>query len=293
MAETKAAFRRRLGRLLHILRTATTSGTGTTTSFIAVSLTDFYPSDDTLNGAAVYDVTGAEWRTVTDWVGASGTGTVNRAYTASQASGRAIEVYEQFTPTDLDDAMQQAFAEVYPYIVGRLVDTSITVSASTYSYTIPSTIRDLERMRGGRVQWEVNTAVSTEPYGDIEHWEVRESGSTKTLQLFDISGKVGKTIRLIGWGTLTYPSTDATSIDLEDDTLQLLAYKCAEIAWRTGPSLTGRDAEFAQKMSAYYHALYEAQKDSWGVKMAPTPMESPDGTRLADAPLAYYHSDPS
>lgn len=293
MAETKAAFRRRLGRLLRILNTGTTTSDGTTLSFVALTLTDFFPSDDNLKGAFVYDVTGAEWRVVREWVGDTGTAVVNRAYTAPQLTGRALEVYSQFSPQELDESLQQALVEAYPYITTRVMDTSLTVIANQYNYAVPSTIRDLERMRGGRVQWQQNTAIATFPYADFEHWEVLESGSTKTLVIPGISGKTNRTIRLIGWGIQSYPATDAVSIDLEDDSLQLLAYKAAEIIWRAGPNLSGKDAQFAAGMSGIYRALFDANKDSWGVKMVPTRMEGPDGYPFIDAPMAYNHAEPS
>lgn len=292
MAETKAAFRRRLGRLLSILRTATTSGTGDTNTFIAVSLTDHYPSDDSLNGASVYDVTGAEWRRVTDWLASTGTGDVNRVFSASQASGRAIEIYEQFTPDDLDFALQMAVTECYPYVATRVVDTTLLGIANQYEYTVPAAIRDLERMRGGRVQYEVNEAVSTFPYADLATWEVRQSGETQTLVLPSVSGMVGRTIRLIGWGIPAYPSTDATSIPLEEDTLQLLAYKAAEIAWRSGSRTPGRDAEFSTVMAQRYEEQFTKMRDVWGVKMVPGSLRPPEGLPYVEAPLSYYRATP-
>lgn len=293
MAETKAAFRRRVGRILQILRTGTTSGTGTTTTFIAIALTDYYPADDSLNGASVYDVAASEWRRVTDWVASTGTGTVNRAYTNSQASARSIEVYEQFTPQDVDDAILMAMTESYPYVATRVVNESLVGIANQYEYTVPSTIRDLERTRGGRVQWQINTATTTFPYADAEHWDVRTSGSAQTLTLPDANAMTGRTIRLIGWGVPSFPATDATSIDLEEDVLQLLAFKVAEIAWRTGPRLTGRDAEFAQAMSSYYGQKFDEHKDTWGVKMVPGKLQPPEDFPYVDSPLAYFHSTPS
>lgn len=293
MAETKGAFRRRLGRLLAVLRTATTSGTGDTDTFIAISLTDHFPSDNSLNGASVYDVTGSEWRRVSSWLASTGTGDVNRAFTASQASGRSIEVYEQFTPDDLDDALRIALDEAYPYVATRVVDTSLTVTASQHEYTVPATIRDLERMYGGRVQWQVRESVATFPYADFEHWDVRTSGETQTLILPSIEGRIGRTIRLIGWGIPSFPSTDATSIALESDVLQLLAYKAAAVAWRTGMRTPGRDAEFAQGMIEFYEKKFDEMKDTWGVPMVPSGLESPEGYPFIDAPLAYNHAEPS
>ena len=199
MSETKAAFRRRLGRLLHVMRTATTSATGTTTSFTAISLTDVYGANNSLNGVSAYDTAASEWRRVTVWLGTTGVATVNRAYTNSQANGRSLEIYEQFTPDDLDDALRMALVEAYEYLPSPTVDTSLTVVANQYEYTVPTTVRDLERSRGGRVQWQQNTAVSTFPYVDYDHWEIRLSGVTKTLIIPYISGSVGRIIRLIGW----------------------------------------------------------------------------------------------
>lgn len=293
MAETKAQFRARLGRLLQVYRSSTLSSSGTTTTFICLPLTDYYPANDSLNGASVYDTAASEWRRVTDWVAATGTATVNRAYSNSQASARTIEIYEQFTPDDLDDALRQALTEAYPYVATRVVDTSLTGVSGQYEYTVPTTIRDLERMRGGRVQWQVNTAIATFPYADASHWEVRTSGTTQTLVLPDANAMAGRTIRLIGWGIPTYPSTDATSITLEEDVLQLLAYKAAEIAWRTGPRATGRDAEFAGLMSNSFATRFKERQDQWGVRMVPGNLSTPDDFPYSDAPLAYFHSSPS
>lgn len=294
MAETKAQFRQRLARVLNIMHTATTSGTGSTTTVVALSLVDYYPVNDTLNGSFIYDVSASEARRVSDWDASTGTATVSRAFSNSQSSGRSIVVFEQFTPEDLDNALLMALTETYPYIVGRVVDTSLTGVANQYEYTVPSTIRELSRMRGGSVAYQVNTAASTFPYARINHWEVRESGGgSKTLVIEDIRGAVGRTLRLIGWGVLSYPSTDATTIDLEEDTLQLLAWKAAEITWRTGPRLTDRDAEFAKTMSSYWAEQYESHKDTWGVRMLPEKLESPDDFPQLEAPLAYYHASPS
>jgi hypothetical protein len=293
MSETKAAFRRRLARLLVILHTGTTSEAGTTLSVVCLPLIDHYSEDDSMNGSSIYDVTGTEWRRVSSWLASSGTAAVNRAFTASQASGRAIEVYEQFTPDELDDALRMALDEAYPYVAEEIVDTSLTGIASQYEYTVPNTIRDLSRMRGGKVQYEIDTAVTTFPYADIDYWDVRPASGSQTLVLPNAGFYVGRTLRLTGWGAPTYPATDATLLPLPADNLTLLAFKAAQIAWRSGPGLSGRDEEFARAMSSHYEKLFEANKDLWGVKMVPSPM-APVGTfPYGELPLAYIHRDPS
>ncbi len=291
MAETKAAFRRRVGRLLGILTTATLSGAGDTNTGIAVSLTDKFASTNALVGATAYDTAASEARRITTYNPSTGEYDVNRVYTNAQAAARTVEIYTRFTVQELDDALQQALEEAYPYIVTPVVDTSLTGIANQYEYTVPSTIRDLERMYGGRVQWESNTAISTFPYVDALHWEVRTSGETRTLILPEIY--TDRTIRLVGWGIPSFPSTDATSIAIPSDTLQLLAYKVGEVAWRTGSVGPAKDAEYAMAMSQTYAAMFDKNKDTMGIKMTPTAMRDNADFPLVDAPLAYFHATPS
>jgi hypothetical protein len=291
MAETKAAFRRRLARLIRILRTGTTSGTGDFDTVVCLPLIDHYPVDDALTGSSLYDVTGSEWRRVSDWVASTGTATVQRAFTATQASGRAIEIYEQFSPDDLDDALRMALDEVYPYIATEVVDQTLTVIADQHDYNMPAAIRDVERMLGGKVEWEHDEPHSL--YAEFQGWTYRTSSGSRTIMLPNIAGTVGRNIRVTGLGVLTFPSTDATSISLDSDTLQLLAYKAAEIVWRTGPGLTGRDAEFADAQSKRFAELYEMKKDAWGVIVRPSKLRGPADVAIIDAPLAYNNADPS
>lgn len=293
MSESKAAFRRRLGRLLNILTPATTSDDGSTSSFIAQSLVNVFTNDDTMNGAAVYDVDGEEWRVVEDWIVSSATGTVTWAYSNSMTEGRDIEVYEQFTPQNLDDALRMALDEAYQYITVSLVDESIEVEAQTYEYVLPESIRDFSRIAGAKVTWSTNPNVETWPRNLLYDWEVRNDGETQTLVLPNIAGLIGKTLRLEAKGVPAYPTADGSLLPFRSDTLQLLAFKAAEIAWRTGPGLSGRDAEFAANQEMKWAAKFDEKRDEWGTPLVPATFESNIDYPSHDYPLAYFHRDPS
>lgn len=270
MAESKGAFRRRLGRLLRVLTVGETSSAGSTTVAIAIGLTDKFGSDDTLNGSALYDVLGQEWRVVTDWLASNGTATVNRAYSTTQASGRDIEVYEQFSPDDLDDALKMALDEAYAYIVLDIIDESNEIEANTYEYPIPSSMRDFTRTAGAKVSYSTNPDVETWPRTYLSDWTVRTDGETYTLVLPTIAGLIGKTLRLEAKGVPTFPATDTARLSFRSDTLQLLAFKAAEIVWRTGPSLSGRDADFAANQEMKWGSEFDKHRDEWGTMLEPT-----------------------
>lgn len=293
MSESKAAFRRRLGRLLNVLTVSETSDAGTTTTLIAESLLDTYSADGTMAGAAVYDLGGSEWRLVEDWAAATAEATFTRAFSTSMASGRDIEVYEQFTPEHLDNALRMALDEAYAYIVIDIVDESNEVEEDVYEYPIPDNIRDFSHMAGSRVSVSFNEDVDTFPRIELTDWTVRTDGESQTLVLPSVSGLIGRTLRLVAKGVPTFPSADSSLIPLRSDTLQLLAFKSAEIAWRTGPRLTGKDAEFAAAQEIKWAARFDEKKDEWGTALYPAKWKPDLDTPFREYPLAYFHREPS
>lgn len=294
MAESKAAFRRRLGRVLNILTEATLDGAGDTSTFICSELVDYFTSDDTLTGAFIYDVSGKESRTVDSWtVSTTGTGTVLRPFTASQASGRSIEIYEQFSPKVLDAALRMAMDEAYAYIVIEILDDSIEVEADVYEYPIPDNMRDFSRMSGGIVTYSSNEDIETWPRNRLEFWETKTSGTDVVLVLPSIAGLIGKTLQLTGKGIPSFPTVDTTLLPFRSDTLQLLAFKAAEIVWRTGPALSGKDADFAAGQEAKWAAKFDEKRDQWGTELEPGILRSPEDQYYRNAPLAYNHRTPS
>lgn len=293
MSESKGAFRRRLGRLLNVLTESTTTDTGDTETVICEDLSDYFPSDDTMSGAAIYDVDGEEWRVVDTWTAATGTAGMLRAFTNSMSSGRDIEVYEQFTPRDLDNALRMAMDEAYSYIVIKIIDESNEVEADVYEYPIPDNFREFSRMAGCKVSWSPNEDIETYPRVYISDWDVRDDGETKTLILPSVQGLIGKTLRLEGPGIPTYPASDGSLLPFRSDTLQLLAFKAAEITWRTGPGLSGKDAEFAQNQEIKWATKFEEKRDQWGTDLYPTRLVNVEDTPEIDYPLAYFHRNPS
>lgn len=293
MAESKGAFRRRLGRLLTILTEATTTADGDTSTIICDDLADFFTSDDTLDGSAIYDVDAEEWRVVDSWIAATATATMLRAFSNSMVAGRDIEVYEQFTPRDLDNALKMALDEAYSYIVIKLVDESNVVEADTYEYPVPDVFRDFSRMAGCKVTWSPNEDIETYPRVEIPDWTTRYNGESMVLVLPTIQGLIGKTLRLEGPGVPGFPSSDGSLLPFRSDTLQLLAFKAAEVAWRTGPGLSGKDAEFAQNQEIKWATKFEEKRDAWGTDLYPTRFPDANNVPAVDYPLVYFHREPS
>lgn len=296
MSETKAAFRRRVGRLTRTLAATATQSAGSTTTGTAAALLDYFPFADDMNNCAVYDLTQSEWRRVSDWDATTFTYTANRAFTATTTT-HAIEVYKGFTPADLDEALQQALTEVYPYIAAMIEDESITVAQQVYTYTIPATIRELTRMLGGKVEVRVVSAGTGFPFQEIPRWDVRKTRSAAgveahKLQLFNLSGLVGEVLRLTGLGHLTFPTTDATLIPLDEDGLQLLAYKTSEILWRNSLEADGTDIQRAEAKAQQFRQLYDQYKDVFGDILKPSRLNDPSFGGFGPLALAQ-NAEPS
>ena len=277
MAETKAAFRRRVGRLTRLVRVITTTAAGNAggTTAVADSLLDYYPANAVARGLFCYHPVTFLWRRVSDYDTSSPpTITFSRAFSAQVAGSVALELYSTFPPEDFDEALRQALSEVFPYLATKVYDTSLTTAVNTYEYTIPSSILDMTRTLGARVEYQANTSEPTYPYQTIYGWTVRDNNGARTLLIPPHEHPGARVLRLTGFGTLAYPATDATSIPLDEYQLQLLAYKTAEVLYRSAVTDPNTDRSFFDGQAARYNALFEQHKDGWGLVIEPTPMRT-------------------
>lgn len=297
MAETKAAFRRRIGNMLGILTatTATSNGAADFTTVVSTNLLDNFPNDEDATGAVIYRVLDATWRRIASWTaGNTATATMSRAFaTPLVASAEAIELYTNFTPDVIDNALKLALTECYPYIAAEVVDTSLSIVANQFEYTIPTTIRDLNQTNGATVEFQINTSITTFPYQRLSNWKVRTAAGAHTLVLPIPLPPIGRTLRLCGLGILSYPATDTTSIPLLEDNLQLVAYKTAEILYRQ-TNAASPDDTFNQTQAAMYNKLFEDFKDRFGT-IVPSGVfnNSSDQLTYRYGDLAEFNSDPS
>ena len=208
----------------------------------------------------------SEWRRITDYNTSTFTATVNRAYSGTVDSADEVDIFASFNPDQLKRALNAARDEAYPYIAQKIVDESLTTGSGVdrFTYTIPSTIRDLNPLSGGKVSVEWNETYTSYPYMPITKWDVRENGETRTLQIMqDIP--ISRTLRLEGIGLLTELSDEDDTVPLFGDSLRLYLYKAAEIMWRSAPSLGNTDRAFYEAQEARFRGLFDAHKDQYGV----------------------------
>ena len=268
MAETKAAFRLRVGLKLGTVFELTATTGGSTTTAVITELVDEFPNSGDLNEAALYDTVATEWRRVNDWDATTTIVTVSRAFTNSTNS-RVFELYILYTPSQIDRAFRQALAEAYPYIAANKVDETLSVAdANDYEHTLPAGIRDLNAFLGGSVWSQINDT-SEFPFRRVLNWSVRTVDGVRTLVLGALDGLVGKTLRLIGLGNLTFPATDATSIPLNEAELELLATKVCEVIWRPSATEAATDRQFMQDRSQFWGQKYDELKDILGTTIPP------------------------
>lgn len=298
MSETKAAFRLRVARRLGLVTEVTTTSVGLANGKSAVSLelADHFTSQASMEGKFVKDNTQTEWRRGIAYTPASGTISFGRGFTAQVADTTAIEVYDTFSPTDYDEALRAAIEEAYPYLAQLIVDTSVTLAANTYEYTIPSTILDLERMLGGKVERQHNTSVATYPYDEVLNWTTRHTQLTasQTYQLVvpveeHITDRV---LRITGLGLLVYPAADTDSLPLDSTGLNLLAYLTTAKLYSRAQNVGSEDRGFAEAQEQKYIGLWERFKDVWGDILDPTSMPRSDTGGVGDLPLARF-AEPS
>ena len=155
------------------LITGTTSeNLAANTSLVDEDLTDLYPTDDYFNDNWFVIVTSnnndTETRRVTDYAQLSGTLTVSKAWVTDSSTS----TYELMTvhPDSVLRAYNRARQVVWPHIgIVRDVETVVT-GQRQFTYTIPSTIRRVNRVYLGERYEAQNNAQNLLLNGGLENW---------------------------------------------------------------------------------------------------------------------------
>lgn len=115
---------------------------------------------------------------------------------AAHAASAAILIRPAFFDTEILDGLNVGIDSCYPSIYKEVLDaTTLSVTdATTYEYTIPSTLRHLARLElksPGDYAWR-----------ETKRWEIRR-GATPKLKFHEVPA-VGALIRLHGYGTFAH-----------------------------------------------------------------------------------------
>lgn len=290
MSRTLKQLRQDLAYLNNLVLSVTATG-GSTTTLVCEALSDTITEEDEIAGRfpMIYPTAStSEWRRLTDYDTSTFTGTVNRAYGTAIANNTEIDIFASFTPDEFKRALNTAREECYPYIAQKIVDESLTTGSgvSRFTYTVPSTIRDLNPLSGGKVSVEWNETYTSYPYMPVTKWEVREANETRTLQLFE-NVPIDRTLRLEGIGLLSELSDEDDTVPIFGDTIKLFLYKAAEVLWRSAPSLGNTDRGFYEAQEQRFRGLYEQHKEQYGVMVASAFLIDPNNRYITgDLPIA-------
>jgi len=280
MSVTRAAFRILCGSRIGAITTLTTTGQGTTDIIVCADLNDANPSG--VEGLFVQ--VGTETRRVVQFDPTTGQAAVNRAFTGVIDSGTVFHLYRRFTPDEYNTALEQAIADVWPYLYTLVIDDSLTTVANQFSYPIPATIVELERMSGGQVQLEANTSLSTYPYRKLTTW--RTEG--RNILLDPVELIPNRTLRVIGLGHIPVPADDTDTIDFDTPELTLLVYMTIANLYGMQLGVPRGDTDHTVGLEGKYRQLFDMNKDAWGITLVPERLEELGYRHPLRLPLAYF-----
>jgi hypothetical protein len=192
---------------------------------------------------------------------------------ASHASGSAVLIRPQFLSQDILEALNSGIQNAFPLIYKPVLDTSLTVLANTFEYTIPSTLP-----RVSRVELK---SVGDYDYNEVKDWDIRRAATPK-LQ-FRREPETGATIRIHGFGPFAELAfTDSLDAQWPTNAEDYLVYYA--VAYLTASGEAGRvrvdtgaidDREQANRvgssMSASNYLFQRAQKRLVDAALPPMP----------------------
>jgi hypothetical protein len=167
-------MRQEIVRPFGLVTGTTSANLAANTSLVDEDLTDLYSTNDYFNDNWFVLVTSNnnanEYRRITDYVQSSGTITVSKAWPSGSDS--STSTYELMTvhPDSVQRAYNRARQIVWPHIgIVRDVETVVT-GQRQFTYTIPSTIRRVNRVYLGQRYEAQNDAENLLLNGGFEDW---------------------------------------------------------------------------------------------------------------------------
>jgi len=135
--------------------------------------------------------------TVTDFVKTAGVVTFSPSVSGAVDATDLFEMYPDFTPAEINDAINLALSMVEEEALQDKVDATLAVIASTFEYAIPTGFVYIDQ-----IFQETSTADRYSPSGnliDVRHWRVLHGSTPKVW--FDneyVSLTTGRNLRLVG-----------------------------------------------------------------------------------------------
>jgi len=211
----------------------------------------------------------------TDWVNSTHTLTFLPAATLTAAD--LVEMHQQYTTTQYKDAINLAIEQVAADILIPDVDTSTTLAASTWQYTIPTDVVAIHRL-----DMESGTSGmyrSIKQYDDKDelginprYWRIL-SGATPTIEfdydLFNSYLTADRTLRIMGFASQATLSAESDTCQIPPNIIANLA--AAEIhSWY----IKGRDVD-----TDWHEGQYKLRKAEAEVEKLRSSTSLPQGTR--------------
>lgn len=170
---TWATMRQDILRPLGLITTSTTANISTNNNVDSTELKDRFPVDDYFNNRWFAHITSGnnlnKVRRVTDYDNANGRIVVAGAALSSESGSVTFEL-SNLHPDDVKEAYNEAREIVFPNIsIIRDLETIVT-GLDQYTYTVPSTIRLIDRVyRGNRKNADSNNNLLLN--ADFEDWD--------------------------------------------------------------------------------------------------------------------------
>jgi hypothetical protein len=170
---TWETMRQDIVRPMGLVTGATSTNLATNTSLIDNDLTDLYPGDDYFNNNWFVIVTSnandGEYRRITDYAQSSGTLTVSKVWGSGDSSDTTFELMT-VPPNQVMNWYNRVRQEVWPHIgIVRDVETVVT-GTRQFTYTVPSTIRKINRIYLGERYEAQNDSENLLLNGSFENW---------------------------------------------------------------------------------------------------------------------------
>lgn len=271
---TLAVLKAKLGKLLGDYRESTTTGAGSTTSFVCDDVNVAREQDGFYVGWTFVNASNDEWSPITAWDRSTKTGTLEFTLT-SVGDSTSIQLFKRWDPGAYRDAINMAIAELYPILNQKIDYRGLLTADDTFEFTLPGNIREVSSVYVESALNSDSTAEATRgyPYRKIP-FKVRQDGLLQRLEFdvdpFDETGQTARRIRILGEGPVSQLYNDSDYVELVEPQTNLILYLAASMLYTYMISgAASSDIDRYDTLSKWWWGKYAKYEGQFGSERLP------------------------
>lgn len=267
------SMRQKLGKETKNMIPETTTSSGSFTTAVCTSpkikiyKDDYFGGTPNTRGWYFYRLDTQEWDEISNFVQSTGTFTFKSGFGTSVDSGTQFELWRQWNPDEVRDAINWALVESYPSLNKPIIDYSFITEETKFQMYIPNDILTIAKIE--IESEENNTSTDSRERGhpwDLVPYE-ELTDSLQRIAEFKVELPAERRVRVVGTGLLSRMFSDSDFTEIREPQVDMVIYLAVSyLFFILANNAPHTDVNRWREQYTFYKGLYDNRVKSIPVK---------------------------